>query len=527
MKVSIESPKRKFTRHIERELNSRILVSGKYGTGKSYFLRSLFENLDSYNTFLLSPVNYVVGANEDIFEWIKIDIGKQLLVRYFYDLFPKTDIPKNLLIQNYVYSNANKIFNKLIEEIMTHAVALRKIPLAKAFVAQVEDYQEYEKTAKAELESHASILDNYIRTSINTKGSIFEDDLITQIIRVSLEIVKSKSERKNILILDDLDRLDPEHIFRILNILSAHNDHFDNNKFGFDKVILVCDLDNIHDLYRHKYGSADFEGYIEKFYTYEPFNFSINDAIVSYCEKELELIDISPPSRTLCSLLLTLFFNHKKLRIRNLKKISPPKSLLEFSLPVNTYPRPQPSQHPLLDGKHIDFRSTFIKSDTIEVDYNQFDILKVIHLLSVAFGGMEILAKSINELRRTVVERNTFSTDHLEDVYSSLCIISHISTKIDSNAFCTWNIIGGIDSFASVEMSYPVIEFFGSKFRLPLFWNMAEPYVKGDYFLKCNPLAGLKNYRSEEEKSKVCNYSYLLDEISQIIDFLLRKGMLD
>ena len=48
-----------------------------------------------------------------------------------------------------------------------------------------------------------------------------------------LEEIRNK--KKNVLVIDDLDRIDPEHIFRILNILSVHNNHFDSeNKFSFD-----------------------------------------------------------------------------------------------------------------------------------------------------------------------------------------------------------------------------------------------------------------------------------------------------
>ena len=104
-----------------------------------------------------------------------------------------------------------------------------------------------------------------------------------------------------------MDRLDPDHIFRILNILSAHNDHFQNNKFGFNKVIVVGDLANIDKLYKYRYGpDSDFEGYIEKFFTYEPFNFSITDAIIEHCKTDLALTDIDDANRNMMILLLIL-----------------------------------------------------------------------------------------------------------------------------------------------------------------------------------------------------------------------------
>jgi hypothetical protein len=87
--------------------------------------------------------------------------------------------------------------------------------------------------------------------------------------------MKTNSGKKSVLIIDDLDRLDPEHIFRILNIFSAFQDqHKETNKFGFDKVILVFDVENVRSIFRHKYGSgADFSGYLDKFYSQEIFWF--------------------------------------------------------------------------------------------------------------------------------------------------------------------------------------------------------------------------------------------------------------
>src|SRR5690606_21895589 len=67
----------------------------------------------------------------------------------------------------------------------------------------------------------------------------------------------------------------PEHIFRLFNVFSVHfNQHYETNKFGFDKIIFVCDINNIKNIYHHKYGNnVDFVGYIDKFYSYLPFDF--------------------------------------------------------------------------------------------------------------------------------------------------------------------------------------------------------------------------------------------------------------
>ena len=76
-----------------------------------------------------------------------------------------------------------------------------------------------------------------------------------------------------VLLIDDLDRLDPEHVFRLFNIFSAHYDDVtESNKFGFDKIIFVCDINNIQQMFNHRYGiNVEFNGYIDKFYSSEIF----------------------------------------------------------------------------------------------------------------------------------------------------------------------------------------------------------------------------------------------------------------
>src|SRR5699024_5526655 len=112
----------------------------------------------------------------------------------------------------------------------------------------------------------------------------YENDSLTQLLFEIVNRLKESSGKKAVLIIDDLDRLDPEHIFRLFNIFSAHNQSFgeenEENKFGFDKTIFVCDLENIRKIYHHKYGAeVDFKGYINKFYSTEPYEFNIEEVI--------------------------------------------------------------------------------------------------------------------------------------------------------------------------------------------------------------------------------------------------------
>mgnify|MGYP003294660512 CR=1 FL=1 len=96
-----------------------------------------------------------------------------------------------------------------------------------------------------------------LKSISNNKGRLFEYDIITHLINRIIDKIKATEDSKPIiLVIDDLDRIDPEHIFRILNILSAHNNycHTSNHKFGIDKTILVCDIINIRHIDKNKYG---------------------------------------------------------------------------------------------------------------------------------------------------------------------------------------------------------------------------------------------------------------------------------
>ena len=68
-----------FKNHLENA--DRMILSAKFGEGKSFFLQKVREDVDRFSDYefiTIYPVNYVVAPNEDIFEYIKRDILIQL-----------------------------------------------------------------------------------------------------------------------------------------------------------------------------------------------------------------------------------------------------------------------------------------------------------------------------------------------------------------------------------------------------------------------------------------------------------------
>jgi hypothetical protein len=80
-------PIEEFSKHLKAPENERILFSGKFGIGKTSFIKNFFSasgqeknfNYQKYVPIYLFPVNYSVSSNEDIFRYIKYDIIIELI----------------------------------------------------------------------------------------------------------------------------------------------------------------------------------------------------------------------------------------------------------------------------------------------------------------------------------------------------------------------------------------------------------------------------------------------------------------
>lgn len=271
-----------FKNHLNIVGNERIIFSGKFGVGKSTFLKNFFEegkqiNLfgkKKFNPIYLFPVNYSVASNEDIFKYIKYDILYELILKYNISL-DGNDFSPFLTSQFYLSYNLPKI----IASVISFFPKVGKV--SNEFYDKFSKIHEelidfYKKSNEGEDKDIKEFYEMYV----NQEGSIYEYNLITKLIENKLEELKGDDEIENVLIIEDLDRIDPHHIFRLFNVFAAHfdNKEYDKNKFGFDKVIFVCDIENIRNIFRHQYGiNTDFSGYIDKFYSKNIFDFRFSN----------------------------------------------------------------------------------------------------------------------------------------------------------------------------------------------------------------------------------------------------------
>ena len=288
-KISINNPASDFSAHLIS--NSRILFSGAFGIGKTFFLKHFFGDpaiTEKYNVIHLFPVNYQIAANEDIFELIKYDILCHLLDLHLVNIDNNKRFSKSLAYQSYFMNNSVNIVSKV----------LQCVPVLKDIGKAIETLDGIRKDAvnyEKEINTNETTLLKEFFTGLDQKrGSIYEFDAISEFIYNCLTNRNDESDetkhKKNVLIIDDLDRVDPEHVFRLLNVFSAHIDREEGtNKFGFDKIIFVCDIENIRNIFAAKYGQhTDFTGYIDKFYDSEVFHFNNKVAILEFIKKIMD-----------------------------------------------------------------------------------------------------------------------------------------------------------------------------------------------------------------------------------------------
>ncbi len=294
-KIQTSEVSNQFKTHLANANNQRIIFSGSFGSGKTTFLNDFFkteEQLNKYYVCKLFPVNYVTSDNKDIYELMKFDILIQLLGSGI--TIEKDDFDKLSTVSKSVKKNSLKLLQSImgVASLIDGSAAV----LSKAVEIIANIYAEYKD------QDPQTKVDEFLTDLENQVGSSYEMNDISKLIKEML--IKASSlegkKKETVLLIDDFDRLEPMQTFRLLNLLSTNDNETGTgeNKFGFDKIIIVCDIDNLRDCFAHINGTSNaFNGYIDKFYSTQIFNFDIKDDLATVITAWIREMNIHPIER--------------------------------------------------------------------------------------------------------------------------------------------------------------------------------------------------------------------------------------
>ncbi len=290
-----------FKNHLK--VNDRTILSCRFGDGKSFFLSRFVEDEDvkkEYTFLTLYPVNYQVTENRDIFEIIKRDILIQMLCKGI--IKPDYEISNKiafwLYLQNKPFGFIESCLPLITETISNNENAKYTVTAVSAIVTFLKSINKKINEIK---EQDSNCILNTFLSDVENNNPIIGMDPISTIICDCLKQYKEEKNKNVVLVIEDLDRLDPAHLFRILNIFSAHIDFcyrygckpdetIVGNKFGFDKVVFVMDYDNVKNIYEHFYGSeTSFNGYIDKFCSSKHFKYSLQEQRNEYFIQQINI----------------------------------------------------------------------------------------------------------------------------------------------------------------------------------------------------------------------------------------------
>ncbi len=503
-----------FKNHFELEGNKKILFSAKYGTGKSYFLNSFFleEKIkEKHNVITISPVNYSVSQNEDIFELIKADI-----IRNFF------------LDGTLTFINGDISFDKLtvVKEYIKHSIkhpykigkqliyGLAKLGSFGSGTEKgvdgvydiISQFEKFEKKLNKKYKPKEVLLDEYSEEIQNKIGSYLEFNFISSLIKEILQDVKTRYAKDNILVIEDFDRLDPAHIFRILNIFSAHSDG-ENNKFGFDKVIIVCDLQNIRSLYKHLYGDKiDFDGYIDKFYSYSPYHFDNSKAIKFFIEQNFKL-PVEDFAVNAFIHLLKIFDTHDedaKIRLRKFNKSS------SADLNTNKVIISYECSHYINNFKGYQEFPIDSNVKYLYIFSNDIPLIMILKFLKNLYGGYDQLLNILNSKKFNIGRMN--STDSLN--YLKLLVIPSQMCHSSQNYYKLF--FESMDNFKHPDLTlHPA-----GRMKLNTKWRVNDMYVSGSFYEKM-----ILNYTGNSEY--LMDFDVVLRTLKSFIEIGLDREWLN
>lgn len=293
--IPVDDAMQRFEDHLLS--HDRVVLSAKFGDGKTFFLNKFKEKcmMDAESPFefiTLYPVNYQVFGNKDIFELIKHDVLLQILQAGIID--DNYEVTDRMAFEFYIQSHfctVGESFFEMLKSCGADGMVTKGLLAAFKSVNWLKSLKDKVGEFKKEIDQTA-FLDNYLSTF--DEDSVYENDIITKIIHDNIKDYQKKYGKRVVLVIEDMDRLDPAHLFRIMNVFSAHMDYgyrsmqpidssLVGNKFGVSNVVFVMHEKNTEALFLHFYGEcADYDGYMSKFYNKDIFRFSLAEEKENY-----------------------------------------------------------------------------------------------------------------------------------------------------------------------------------------------------------------------------------------------------
>ena len=283
--IPIDKEISQFLQHLRA--HPRTILSAKFGDGKSFFLDKFAKDenvINEYKVIKIYPINYQVVGDNDIFSLLKYDVLLQLLVE---------DMVSEEAFQSAFENQEDKLM--MLSLLFEGFAKVDPSPKAQIPSATLRLFK-----SVANVRKKRSIFqggDRAARTllqKLERNNSLYLEDATTRLIRQSLSEWRQREKKRVVLIVEDLDRLDPQHLFRILNVFSAHMDYIYRNgdtptdsllgsRFGFDSIVFVLEFENLRRLFAHFYGDeTSFGGYISKFIPQGYFEYSLRKSANSY-----------------------------------------------------------------------------------------------------------------------------------------------------------------------------------------------------------------------------------------------------
>lgn len=296
--IPVDGAIERFYAHLDN--HDRTILSAKFGDGKSYFLQKFMGDemvKEKYVFLTLYPVNYQVEENRDVFEMIKYDLLIQMFAQEI--ISPEFKLTKAQTLAWCLQLHSPSLVEGLLPIISDLGLDDRSVKFVSALLAGKNLIGKVKQKIK---EVDEPVRDRLIVQFLKEmrKNPIAGQDVISGIIQQGIaDYKKEHNDKRIVLIIEDMDRMDPANLFRILNVFSAHIDYnyrfgsnsnqpFIGNKFGLDKVVFVMSYENTKHIFRHLYGEgADFNGYIRKFCSSNIFDYSFSTEKEKYIYKRM------------------------------------------------------------------------------------------------------------------------------------------------------------------------------------------------------------------------------------------------